>query len=157
MSIDASAFRNLLGRFATGVTVVTAHDSKGAAQGMTVSAFCSLSLDPPLVLMCIDKTAAMYDLLTSCERFTVNILSESQEEVARRFAATESAKFDGIGYSVIEGDAVLDDVIAHAQCTRTQSVEAGDHSIVIGEVRGATVSDGLPLLYFRGGYSGIGR
>lgn len=157
MSIDASAFRNLLGRFASGVTVVTAADNKGEHQGMTVSAFCSLSLDPPLVLMCIDKTATMFDILTTCERFTVNILSEHQEEIARRFAMTESAKFEGIGYSVVDEAAVLDDVLAHAQCSRMNSVEAGDHTIVIGEVRSATVCDGLPLLYFRGGYSSLGR
>jgi flavin reductase (DIM6/NTAB) family NADH-FMN oxidoreductase RutF len=157
MSIDPSAFRNLLGRFATGVTVVTAQDDGGTHQGMTVSAFCSLSLEPPLVLMCIDKTATMYRLLTKCERFTVNILSADQEETARRFATTETTKFDGIGYSIVGDDAVLDDVLAHAQCTRTKTVEAGDHSIVIGEVRSATVSDGQPLLYFRGGYSSIGR
>lgn len=157
MSIDAAAFRNLLGRFATGVTVVTASDGKGPPQGMTVSAFSSLSLNPPLVLMCIDRTATMFGLLTTCERFTVNILSENQEEIARRFAATETTKFDGIGYSLVDGDAVLEDVLAHAQCTRVNTVEAGDHAIVIGEVRSASVSEGTPLLYFRGGYSSLGR
>lgn len=157
MSIDASAFRSLLGRFATGVTVVTARDSNGSQQGMTVSAFCSVSLDPPLVLMCIDKTATMFDLLTTGERFTVNILASHQEEIARRFATTETAKFDGIGYSVVDDDAVLDDVLAHAQCTWVKSVEAGDHTIVVGEVRSASVHDGQPLLYFRGGYSSPGR
>lgn len=157
MSIDASAFRNLLGRFATGVTIVTARDSTGSHQGMTVSAFCSLSLDPPLVLMCIDKSATMHDLLVTGEQFTINILTEDQEEIARRFAATETIKFDGIGYSVLDNDAILDDVLAYAQCTRVQGVDAGDHSIVVGEVRSATVRDGSPLLYFRGGYSSLGR
>ena len=157
MTLDPSAFRNLLGRFATGVTIVTARDDAGAHQGMTVSAFCSLSLEPPLVLMCIDKSATMFELLTTCERFSVNILAADQEEIARRFAATETTKFEGIGFSVVEDTAVLDDVLAHAQCTRVNSVEAGDHAIVIGEVRSATVRDGEPLLYFRGGYSSLGR
>ena len=157
MSIDAAAFRNLLGRFATGVTVVTAQAEDGTPQGMTVSAFSSLSLDPPLVLMCIDKTATMFGMLTTCERFTVNILSEHQEEIARRFAAAETPKFEGVGYALIEGDPVLDDVLAHAQCERVNSIEAGDHTIVIGEVRSASVSEGTPLLYFRGGYSSLGR
>lgn len=157
MSIDASAFRNLLGRFVSGVTVVTATDRHGEHQGMTVSAFCSLSLNPPLVLMCIDKTATMFGVLTTCEQFTVNILSEHQEEIARRFAMTEAAKFEGIGYSIVGEDAVLDDVLAYAQCSRVMSVEAGDHTIVIGEVRAATVHDGTPLLYFRGGYSSLAR
>lgn len=157
MSIDAPAFRNLLGRFATGVTVITATDSKGQHHGMTVSAFCSLSLYPPLVLMCIDKSATMFDLLTTGESFTVNILSASQEELARRFANVDSEKFDGVGYTVVDGSAVLEDVIAYAICTRTQSIEAGDHTIVVGEVRSSSVSEGEPLLYFRGGYASLGR
>jgi flavin reductase (DIM6/NTAB) family NADH-FMN oxidoreductase RutF len=157
MSIDASAFRSLMGRFATGVTVITAQDASGVQNGMTVSAFCSLSLEPPLVLMCIDRSASMFDLLTTCERFTVNILASDQEEIARRFATTETTKFEGIGFSLIEQDAVLDGVLAHAQCNRINSVEAGDHAIVIAEVRSATVNDGQPLLYFRGGYSSLGR
>lgn len=157
MTIDASAFRSLMGRFATGVTVITAQDSNGVQNGMTVSAFCSLSLDPPLVLMCIDRSASMFDLLTTCDRFTVNILASDQEEIARRFATTETTKFEGIGFSLVEQDAVLDGVLAHAQCSRINSVEAGDHTIVIGEVRSATVTEGQPLLYFRGGYSSLGR
>lgn len=157
MTIDASAFRSLMGRFATGVTVITAQDSNGVQNGMTVSAFCSLSLDPPLVLMCIDSSASMFDLLTTCDRFTVNILASDQEEIARRFATTETTKFEGIGFSLVEQDAVLDGVLAHAQCSRINSVEAGDHTIVIGEVRSATVTEGQPLLYFRGGYSSLGR
>lgn len=157
MTIDASAFRSLMGRFATGVTVITAQDSNGVQNGMTVSAFCSLSLDPPLVLMCIDRSASMFDLLTTCDRFTVNILASDQEEIARRFATTETTKFEGIGFSLVEQDAVLDGVLAHAQCSRINSVEAGDHTIVIGEVGSATVNEGQPLLYFRGGYSSLGR
>jgi flavin reductase (DIM6/NTAB) family NADH-FMN oxidoreductase RutF len=157
MSIDAAAFRSLLGRFATGVTVITATDSSGRNHGMTVSAFCSLSLEPPLVLMCIDRTATMFDLLTTGSGFTVNILASHQEELARRFATADSEKFDGVGYTAVDGNAVLDDVVAHAVCTRTQSIEAGDHTIVIGEVRSSSVSEGEPLLYFRGGYASLGR
>ncbi len=157
MSIDASAFRSLLGRFATGVTIVTTRDPGGTYHGMTVSAFCSLSLDPPLVLMCIDKTATMFEMLTTGESFTANILAAHQEEIARRFAMVDSDKFDGIGYTVVDTGAALDDVLAYAQCVRINSIEAGDHTIVIGEVRVATVTEGEPLLYFRGGYAGLGR
>jgi flavin reductase (DIM6/NTAB) family NADH-FMN oxidoreductase RutF len=157
MTVDASAFRSLLGRFTTGVTVVTACDENGAQQGMTVSAFCSVSLDPPLVLMCIDRASTMFDLLTTGDKFTVNILASHQEEIARRFATTETDKFSGIGYSIVDDCAVLDDVLAYALCSRTQSIDAGDHVIVLGEVRSSTVSDGEPLLYFRGGYARLGR
>ncbi len=157
MTMDASLFRSLLGRFATGVTIVTARDAEGVHHGMTVSAFCSLSLEPPMVLMCIDKTATMFDLLTTGDSFTVNILASHQEEIARRFAAAESDKFEGIGYVPVDTGAALEDVLASAQCTRVSSVEAGDHAIVIGEVRTAAVTEGEPLLYFRGGYAGLGR
>lgn len=155
MSIDASAFRSLLGRFASGVTIVTARSENGDQQGMTVSAFCSLSLQPSLILMCIDKTATMYDLLTTCRDFTVNILAAHQEELARRFATTEADKFAGIGYTTVNGSIALDDVIAHAVCQRVNSIDAGDHSIVVGEVLSESVGDGEPLLYFRGGYAGF--
>ncbi len=155
--MDASQFRSLLGRFASGVTIVTARGTDGVHHGMTVSAFCSLSLEPPLVLMCIDKTATMFDLLTTGDSFTVNILASHQEEIARRFATAESDKFDGIGYAPVDAGAALEDVLANAQCVRISSIEAGDHTIVVGEVRSATVFEGEPLLYFRGGYSGLGR
>lgn len=157
MSIDASDFRSLLGRFASGVTVATAMDDAGTPHGMTVSAFCSLSLDPPLVLMCIDKSATMFEQLTTGSEFTVNILAAHQEVIARKFATAEADKFDGIGYTITNGSVVLNDVIAHAACVRINSIEAGDHFIVTGEVRSESVNDGEPLLYFRGGYAGLGR
>jgi flavin reductase (DIM6/NTAB) family NADH-FMN oxidoreductase RutF len=96
MSLDPDAFRAVMGRFASGVTIVTAIDADGTAHGMTVSAFSSLSLSPPLVVVCIDEAASMYDVLATCEHFAVNILASTQERIARRFADTGAQRFEGI-------------------------------------------------------------
>src|SRR6476619_4654652 len=97
--IDQDEFRSVLGRFASGVTVVTSMNAEGEDQGMTVSAFCSLSLDPPLVLFCIDRAASMYSSLADAPGFIINILSEKQEALARRFSGLDPNRFDGIGYT----------------------------------------------------------
>ncbi len=158
MSLDSAAFRNLLGRFASGVTVVTAVDPTGGDAGMTVSAFCSLSLEPPLVLACIAHDATMHSLLVSSTHFAVNILSSGQEEIARRFAETEITRFEGIGFDRgREGMALLEDVLAHAECRLITTHEAGDHTVIVGEVETASVHGGDPLLYYRGGYVRLDR
>ncbi len=158
MSLDPDAFRAVMGRFATGVTVVTAVDSAGSARGMTVTAFASVSLHPPLVAMFIDKTASMYDTLYRGEYFAVNILSAAQESVARRFAATGAQQFEGIGFSSGENGApLLDGALAHVECSRLSSAEAGDHAVIVGETLSASVSDARPLLYYRGGFAQLER
>src|SRR5207253_773800 len=113
MQLDPDAFRSVLGRFASGVTVVTMSD-KGRDHGMTVSAFCSLSLEPPLILVCIERTASMHDLLKPGTAFCVNVLSTRQEAVSRRFASGDPPqRFDGLGYRRgLTGVPVLDDVLA---------------------------------------------
>ena len=158
MTLDPAGFRNLLGRFASGVTVVTALDDEGLDSGMTVSAFSSVSLEPPLILVCIDHDAAMHSILAGGADFVVNILSAAQEEVARRFAELDGEKFTGIGFTRgTRGIALLDDVLARAECTHVASHEAGDHTIVVGHVASAVVHEGEPLLYYRGGYAGLKR
>src|SRR5262249_10915666 len=100
MMLDSDHFRSVLGRFASGVTVVTAVDGNGANHGMTVSAFCSVSLSPPLVLVCIDNGTVMSDVVASATHFAVNLLSASQEAVSRRFADTRaSERFLGVGFT----------------------------------------------------------
>ena len=159
--IDADTFRAVLGRFATGVTIVTARDAAGVDHGMTVSAFCSLSLDPPLVLLCVDHAASMHDLLLGHPRFGISILSSRQESYSRRFAdkSTErSERFDGIAYA--RGDSgvvLLDEALAHLECRMIGHHDAGDHTVFIAEVDRAEALDGRPLLYFRGGYALLER
>lgn len=154
MPIGPDEFRAVMGRFASGVTILTARDSEGRDHGMTVSAFCSASLVPPLVLACIDRTADMYKVLPKASHFGINILAESQEALSRRFAELESGRFDGIGYSRAEsGVVLLDDAIAHLDCRKVDRQEAGDHAIYVGEVEWARYSQDRPLLYYRGGYT----
>ena len=158
MSVDPATFRSVLGRFASGVTIVTMCDEAGLDHGMTVSAFCSLSLEPPLVLVCIDHAASMFPVLATTTAFAVNILSHNQEALSRRFAADEPDRFAGVGYVRGQGGCVLlDDVLAHLECSVTGRLDAGDHTIVIGQVETALAQSERPLLYYRGGYAQLER
>jgi flavin reductase (DIM6/NTAB) family NADH-FMN oxidoreductase RutF len=159
MTIDPDAFRSVLGRFASGITVVTARDAAGRDVGMTVSAFCSVSLRPPLIQVCIDQAASMYGALLEAEAFGVNVLAAEQEALSRRFAAVDSShRFEGIGYLRGEnGVVLLDEALAHLECRKVAQHEAGDHTIFIGEVERAAARDGRPMLYYRGGYAQLER
>ena len=158
MAIDQDAFRSILGRFASGVTVLTTRDATGHDFGMTVSAFCSASLVPPLVLACIDRAADSHDVLARATHFGVSILAENQESLARRFSTVPSGRFDGIGYTRGEsGVVLLDDAIGHLECRRLERYDAGDHSVFLGEVERCDVQHERPLLYYRGGYAQLER
>jgi flavin reductase (DIM6/NTAB) family NADH-FMN oxidoreductase RutF len=159
MTIDPDAFRSVLGRFASGITVVTTLDTDKRDVGMTVSAFCSVSLHPPFVQLCIDHEASMFDALQHAERFGVNVLAAEQEALSRRFADLDAShRFDGLGYSRGEsGVVLLDDALAHLECRVVARHQAGDHTLFIGEVERATARDARPLLYYRGGYAQLER
>jgi flavin reductase (DIM6/NTAB) family NADH-FMN oxidoreductase RutF len=121
---------------------------------MTVSAFCSVSLEPPLVLICIEKTASVYDALMRAPGFVVNILSAKQEQIARRFSIVDIDRFEGVGFSrTRNGIVVLDDVLGIIECNRFALHDAGDHTVIVGEVEATRVEDGSPLIYYRGGYA----
>ena len=155
--VDAAVFRGLLGRFATGVAVVTTRTPDGTAIGMTASSLASVSLEPPLVSVCIDHAAAIHRAILAAPAFVINILEESQEAISRRFAGEHPDRFDGVGYRAGDhGLVLLDDVHAWIECARHQLVEAGDHTIVIGRVTGGAPGEGRPLLYYRGGYGALG-
>jgi flavin reductase (DIM6/NTAB) family NADH-FMN oxidoreductase RutF len=154
LSVTQDEFRSVLGRFPSGVTVVTTKNVDGSDEGMTVSAFCSLSLKPPLVLICIEKNASAYRAFTASSGFVVNILAASQEQIARRFAIVDIDRFEGVGYSRSQnGFAVLDDVLGVIECATFAMHDAGDHTIIVGEVEAARAQSGTPLLYYRGGYA----
>ncbi len=154
MSVSEEEFRAVLGRFPSGVTVVTTTDDSGTDQGMTVSAFSSLSLHPPLILICIEKTASAHRALTTAPGFVVNVLSARQEQVARRFAIVDIDRFDGVGFTrSARGYAVLDDVLGVIECTRDKLFDGGDHTIIVGSVEEMRADAGTPLLYYRGGYA----
>jgi flavin reductase ActVB len=136
------------------VTVVTTTGEDGSDDGMTVSAFCSVSLDPPLVLICIEKTASVYEALTTAPGFVVNVLSARQEQIARRFSIVDIDRFQGVGFTrSSNGYAILDDVLAVIECRRFALHQAGDHTIIVGEVEATRAESGTPLLYYRGGYA----
>lgn len=153
MHVTEVEFRNALSRFASGVSVVTTRDNDGRSYGITVSAFCSVSLFPPLVLICIEKSTASHFAFIQSEAFVVNVLKESQVGLSERFAAPAPDKFEHIDHRPgIEGIAVLSDALANIECRLTAHHDAGDHSIFVGEVERTTVDAGEPLLYFRGTY-----
>jgi flavin reductase (DIM6/NTAB) family NADH-FMN oxidoreductase RutF len=159
MTIDPDSFRSVLGRFASGITVVTTRDADGRDVGMTVSAFCSVSLDPPLVQVCVDHAASLYAALAVSQRYGVSILASEQEALSRRFATAESTRrFDGIGYRRGEsGVLLLDDALAQLECRIVASHPTGDHTMFVGEVESATARSARPLLYYRGGYAQLER
>ncbi|MEP7066724.1 MAG: flavin reductase family protein [Gemmatimonadota bacterium] len=160
-TIDPATFRSVLGRFASGVTVVTVRDNQLYDHGMTVSAFCSVSLDPPLVLVCIEKSASLHSVLAignTASQFAVNILESTQEDIARRFAEEHPDRFEGVGFGRgTTGAPIISDCLAVIECEVQSRHPAGDHTIVIGKVLASATSEGSPLLYYRGGYASLER
>ena len=154
--VEPPQFRQLLGRFATGVTVVTARGPGSGPIGMTASSVASVSLDPPLLLVCVDRSHDMHAALTAGEHFVLNILAADQEALSRRFAEDDEDRFDGVGYKENRhGIALLDGALASIECVKQTAVPGGDHTVFIGLVTGGTVTDRRPLLYYRGGYAGL--
>jgi len=156
--LDPDTFRSVLGRFASGVTVLTTR-SADADLGMTVSSFCSLSLEPPLVLACVARTADLHHLLPTGRRVVFNVLSAGQEALSRRFSEEEgSRRFEGIGFHRDpHGVAVLEEVLASIEGHIVEQHDGGDHSIFVAHVDGAASNDLRPLLYYRGGYAELER
>ena len=155
--IDEGAYREVAGRFATGVVVVTALDDEGPA-GFTAQSFTSVSLDPPLISVCPGKGVASWARISPTGKFCVNVLSEDQESLSRTFATKEADKFAGVGYStdLCPAGPVLDGILGWIGCRIVTEHEAGDHVIVIGEVEDLGIGSGKrPLIFYRGGYAGL--
>lgn len=156
MTIDPQEFRAIIGHFATGVTVITAA-AGDELQGMTANAVTSLSLDPVMVLICVDKTAHAHRIIEQGGAFTVNILGEHQEDVSRLFAKRaepERGALRGQGFRIgTTGAPVLEDALAYIECRVAEVLTGGDHAIFLGEVvNAAVVNDVAPLLFFRAQY-----
>ena len=157
MPLDQDAFRAVLGRFASGVTIVTVRGANGRDYGMTVSAFSSVSLEPPLVMVCIGEDASLKPMIAEATHYGVSILASDQEPLSRRFAA-HGERFDGVGFTRGDnGMALIDGALAFMECRIIARHRAGDHTVVIGEVEAASVADQRPLLYYRGGYAQLER
>lgn len=153
MSISKNEFRAALGRFASGVTVVTTRDKSGRLHGITVSAFSSVSLEPPMVLVCIEKSAGSHRAFGESTFFNVNILDESQQHFSDLFASHLPDKFAGVEYiENSSGLPLLKNALVHLECRLVYAHEGGDHTIFVGEVQAAAAGDGKPLIYFHGAY-----
>jgi len=152
---DVRRFRNALGCFTTGVAVVTARPDDGEPIGITVNSFSSVSLDPPLVLWCLDKKSDTLSLFEKATHFTVNVLREEHADVSSRLARKGAHSLEGV--ELIEGASgtpALKEALAHFECEVEARHDAGDHIIMIGRVlKFDYVEEGRPLLYHRGGYS----
>ena len=154
MTMDSAEFRRIFGHWASGVGVVTTRNSAGRACGLTANAVASLSLEPLLVLVCVEKTADSHDCIVEAGSFAINVLKSEDERIARRFAASEvDAKFDGLAYHESgTGSPILDDALAWVDCDLHAQFDGGDHSIFVGRVLAGDAVEGTPLLYYRGGY-----
>ena len=152
MPVDTTTFRDALANVATSVSVVTTVDERLMPHGMTVGSVCSLSAVPPLVLVCVDHGASAHRALCTADRFLINVLSDRQSEVARRFARSGVDRFIGEPQANLHGLPAVPGALAWLLCERHALVAAGDHTIVIGRVDHAESGDGRPLLYFGRAY-----
>jgi flavin reductase (DIM6/NTAB) family NADH-FMN oxidoreductase RutF len=154
VAVTAQLYREIMACFPSGVAIVTAHEAGNRPRGLTLSAFCAVSLDPPLVLVCIDKGSNTLPALQASGGFTVNFLAGGREHLAVLYASKAEEKFEGIAWrrpDLPEGGPILhEDSAAYAACVTRQAIEAGDHWVFIGEVCEGGVTDGLlPLVYHR--------
>lgn len=148
--IDQERFRSVMSRFASGVSIITTRNA-GVDYGLTASAVTSLSLDPPMLLICLNKASNTRDAIAEAQAFTVNILREDQSELARRFATSQPGKFEGQSISYGElGVPLLDNMLATMECSVVEIVSGGTHSIFLAEVQTAQATAEMPLAYFRG-------
>ena len=158
MPIEKNELRRVMGHFATGVTVITSVRSSGELHGLTANAFTSVSLVPPLLLICVDKKAESYPCFEESKVFTVNILAADQEALSRRFSTSGGNKFEGVSYRIGgNGAPILEGTLAYIECKVTSTIDAGDHTMYVGDITQAeTPHEGKPLLFFRGGYRELG-
>ncbi|MFM8909888.1 MAG: flavin reductase family protein [Gemmatimonadota bacterium] len=157
--IDPAQVRAALARFASGITVLTMRDAAGTDLGMTATAFTSLSLDPPLILACVDAKATMATPLVEGAAFAVHVLREDQEQLSRRFAATTGDRFANLTLERSpDGTPLLPDTLMRMECTAVARHPGGDHHIIVGRPQRVTVAAiGEPLLYFRGRYGRLAQ
>lgn len=156
MPIDDAGFKLAMSQFASGVTVVTT-EHEGTQYGMTVASFASLSLHPPLVLVCIEKSVKTHDAIAAAGKFGVSILAQSQADISNRFASKSDDKFSGVAVRRGElGLPLIEGAICTIECRVHAQLPGGDHSIYVGEVIEATSGEEAPLVYFRSGYRELG-
>ena len=155
-TIEQHHFRRVCSKYATGITILTVLDSLGAPHGMTVNSFTSVSLSPPLILVCIDRQTPILSHFKPGTRFGVNVLHEEQKELSTWFARSGHDRFSGMEWHAGEtGVPILPGMLATLECEVTQMVEAGDRVVVIGAAQHATWREGQPLVYFNSSYQSL--
>jgi len=155
MTVEADDFKKAMQLWASGVTVVTTHSEKFGIQGMTVTAFSSVSVNPPQILVCINESADTGAGIQESQRFAVNVLSSIQQDVSNQFAggSSQQQRFENTPWTTgVTGSPILDDSIMSLECSIVEKVHAGTHWIMIGEVQNCVCRSGEPLLYYRGDY-----
>ncbi len=156
-SFDAADFRHVCAKYATGITITTVCGDDGSPHGMTVNSFSSVSLAPPLILVCIDLRAALMPLFRTGKHFGVNVLSEAQKDLSNRFAQKGEDRFEGVAWVTgASGVPLIRGALASFECAVTKIIEAGDHIVAIGEVLHIERAEGRPLIYFDSKYRTLG-
>ena len=149
-------FRDLMSRFPSGVTIATVLDERGRPHGMTASAVAGLSLEPPLVLICVDRSADLHPILCAAQSFALNVLAADQESLSRRFADDHPDRFTGIAHAPgVDGLPLIEGALAHITCRKWGQYFGGDHTIFVGQVSGGRIFDRPPLIHFRRGYTSL--
>jgi flavin reductase (DIM6/NTAB) family NADH-FMN oxidoreductase RutF len=156
-AVSSDEFRRACGRFATGVAIASVLDAEGGPHGLTVSSFTSVSLEPPLILICLGHAVTVIDHFRAARYFGVNILTDSQRDLSERFARKGEDRFNGIGWERGEtGVPLIPGVLAAIECEIRQRIPSGDHDIFVGQVVATRVDDGSPLIYFASRYRELG-
>lgn len=151
--MDSNLFRRACAQFATGVAIASALDAQGLPHGMTVNSFTSVSMDPPLVLICVDRTSNLLPIFERCGHYGLSFLGHQQQTLSHRFAQRGQDRFDGTPWMPgAHGLPLIPEALAHLECRITQTAVVGDHAILIAEVVSADIHSGRPLLYFESGY-----
>jgi flavin reductase (DIM6/NTAB) family NADH-FMN oxidoreductase RutF len=156
MAIEKNELRRVMGHFATGVTIITTVSKSGQLFGLTANSVTSVSLEPPLLLISVDKKADSYPCFEESKVFTVNILSDSQEALSRKFAVSGGNKFEGVAYHMgANGVPIILGAVSYIECRVYATYDGGDHTLYLGEIQQGETHEGKPLLFYRGGYRGL--
>ena len=155
--LTSEEFRHASGRFATGITIATVRDAQGTPHGLTVNSFTSVSLDPPLVSICLGHAVSLIEVFRAASHFGINVLAESQRAVSERFARRGYDRFEGIEWEFgANGVPLIAGVLAAMECRTVERIRAGDHDIFLAQMVTTRVVEGKPLVYFASGYRRLG-
>ena len=156
--LTSEQFRRASGRFATGITIATVRDAQGTPHGLTVNSFASVSLDPPLVSICLGHAVSLIEIFRAASYFGINVLAENQRPLSERFARKGQDRFEGIDWEPgANGVPLIAGVLAAMECRTVERIRAGDHDIFLAQMVTARVVEGKPLVHFASAYRRLGE